>query len=194
LQQGILKVDIKNKQAIAALIRSFRFDDSGMCMLRARIGQVVLGQLGIDSKLTAGSMLFRCGKHRVRDTLRFAAHGPNLGGYEEGYLAGHIWIEAQGKIVDFSCGDWMDCGGIQSGREIEIGTMQWDIKPPEYVWGSAQLLRSGWRRRGVPKIGEFWYGDWGSQQRPDLYSFDDHVEHLRPSIERRLSKCIVKTG
>src|ERR1700733_3226769 len=98
------------KVSIALIARNFTFtaaDSGGTCLARSVIGKAVLDLCGLPARIVSGGMLYRAGSHRVRDTLRFSMD-TNQGGYIHGALCGHVWNEADGDIIDFSAGDWVD--------------------------------------------------------------------------------------
>ena len=50
-------------------------------------------------------MLYRAGADPIRDVLAFC--GPhNAGQLLDGHFLGHIWLEMDDELIDFSCGDW----------------------------------------------------------------------------------------
>ena len=109
---------------IAGVVRAFEFVNAadgylpgGNSMLRARIGHAVLTECGISSRVVCGARLYRVGKHRIRDMLRYCLPD-NTGGYYEGYACGHLWIEVDDDIVDF-------CPAIGSPRR-----RCWTRRPP----------------------------------------------------------------
>ena len=189
------KIDITTA-TIARIVRSFRFYIAGACLARALIGQAVLDRLGIASELVAGSLLYRVGKHRRRDTWRLALPDINLGGMFDGYIRGHVWIEVGEDIVDFSSGDWIvDANNMYeadtTGEEQKLGRIDWLVQPPNYIWTSKQKLTSGWKRIGFPKLGEIWYGDWIGREKIDLSVYDPLVdrtmEYVGMMLEGRLN-------
>jgi hypothetical protein len=99
-----LKIDI------AHVVRTFCLTgvDAGTFLARAAIGHAVLHACGLPARLVPGGMLYRCGPHRRRDTLRFCLPD-NRGGYlhtgNDAHLIGHVWVEVGDEIADFSVGD-----------------------------------------------------------------------------------------
>jgi hypothetical protein len=180
---------------IAGVVRAFESaniaDDNlpdGNCMLRARIGHAVLTECGILSRVACGSLLYRVGKHRTRDRLRFCLPD-NTGGYYEGYACGHLWIEVNGDIVDFSSGHWVAEAQLlyettSDPADRKLGPMEWTVVPPEFIWQSAHSLKSPWRPRGQPTVGQMWYGPWWSGCSPNFGVYDRLMEETAPLIEQ----------
>jgi len=92
---------------IAKLVHAVKFNALGACLWRAHVGQMVLGDCGIESNIVAGSMLFRVGPHRLRDTVRYAMPGKiYYGNRHNGHFMGHVWLRSGDDLVDFSVCDW----------------------------------------------------------------------------------------
>ena len=161
-----IPTDVKCR--IASIVRAFAFDhyDGGVCVARALIGQQVFDALGIDTTLVFGSMLFRCGKHRTRDTLRFADH-QNVGRVLSDCMIGHCWLELGDDLIDFSAGDWKSAQPLFNDG---LGAMNWVVEPPEFILQPAGSLKRPWRQKGVPEMGKVWYGGWiGTPPNYELY-------------------------
>ena len=74
-------------------------------------------------------MLYRCGPHRRRDTLRFC-WPDNRGGYlhtgNDAYLIGHVWVEVGDEIADFSVGDWQAEADLITRTPLIPPIARWD--------------------------------------------------------------------
>ncbi len=124
------------KADIARVVR-IKFTDSigGDCVLPAGIGYVTLGLLGFRPQVYVGGMLFRAGRDPLRDTLTFCGPG-NAGQMIDDHFIGHVWLELDGELLDFSCGDW---GHLDPRGELRIAgrdlpPIQWQVLPPTFVW------------------------------------------------------------
>jgi hypothetical protein len=181
-----LKIDI------ARVVRTFCFTgvDAGTCLARAAIGHAVLHACGLPARLIPGGMLYRCGPHRRRDTLRFCLPD-NRGGYlhtgNDAYLIGHVWVEVGDEIADFSVGDWQAEADLIYENTVDpadraLGPIEWWVSPPQFIWQSAASLKTGWRAYGEPMIGQSWYGAWSPCRMPDFASFDLVVSDAAPLI------------
>ena len=176
---------------IAGVVRAFEFVNAadgylpgGNCMLRARIGHAVLTECGISSRVVCGALLFRVGKHRIRDMLRYCLPD-NTGGYYEGYACGHLWIEVDDDIVDFCSGHWVAEAQMlyettTDPDDGKLGPVEWSVVPPEFIWQSAHSLKVPWRPRGRPTVGHMWYGPW-SGCSPNYGVYDRLMEETAPS-------------
>jgi hypothetical protein len=179
------------KHYIADIVCMFGFVDGragGNCMARALLGHAVLTECGISSSVVCGALLYRVGKHRMRDTLRFSLPD-NTGGYYCGHLIGHIWNEVDDDIVDFSSGDWMAEAQEMYERATDpadrkLGPVEWRVTPPAFIWQAAHSLKSGWRPHGQPTIGTIWYGPWSCVRSPDYHSHDKAVRSALPLVRQ----------
>jgi hypothetical protein len=192
-----LPLDIK--KSIAQIVRLFELtltESGGSCLARAAIGHAVLECCGIASQLVAGSMLYRCGPHRYRDTLRFCLPD-NRGGYFDGYLTGHVWNAVGDEIADFSAGDWRSeaddlYATATDDADLALGPVEWHVSPPDFIWEPASSLMSAWKPSGQPTIGDIWYGPWGTARLPDYHAYDPIVESALSTIRSAVAKFHVQ--
>jgi len=190
------------RDQVAAAVRSvivLSHTGGGKCAFRALIGKVALGHLGVDARIEMGSALYRAGPDPVLDTVGFCGAG-NRATIPNGY---HMWLEVGGDIVDFSCGDWYVQNVVVPENDLLTGQfarpIQWDIKPPSYVWRPARELTNPWRPDGEPELGIMWYRAGvviddtdAARARARSYFQDavehhrDHVKQLWPAVKERL--------
>jgi hypothetical protein len=95
--------------------------------------------------------------------IRSRSVGPgNKGQLINGGFVGHVWLELDGELIDFSCGDWpqLDC----RAELIDFGLppVQWQRQPPTFVWATRGLF--DWQPQGEPQLGGLWYGPWSGKQ------------------------------
>ena len=173
-----------SKTTISNIVRQFDFthSEAGNCAYRAVIGHHVLRRLGLEPRFVVGAMLYRAGKHRRRDTLRFCLPN-NLGGYYQGFLIAHCWNEVGDEIVDFSAGDWQrESVSIYEHSpdpvDLALGPVEWIATPPEFIWQDAHSLKSAWRPIGQPTVGNLWYGGWHRDAMPP-----DFLAELRAVVD-----------
>jgi hypothetical protein len=184
---------------IADIVRLFEFRGGlpgGNCIPRAVIGHAVMRECGLESHLVAGALLYRVGKHRQRDTLRFCLEN-NLGGYnDDRQLVGHVWNEYSDQLIDFSSGDWCAeaeqmYATMDQPAERALGPVEWVVPVPDFIWEPAASLKAAWQRRGQPRLGEMWYGGWVGRC-PDYASFDGVVANAMPDIRRNVALLRVR--
>jgi hypothetical protein len=176
------------KADIARVVRSIKFTGSigGDCLLRAGIGYVALGLLGFRPQVCVGGMLFRAGPDQFRDTLAFCGPG-NAGQMIDDHFFGHVWLELDGDLIDFSCGDWphLDPRSELRVAGMELPPVRWQASPPTFVWATRGLF-DDWRPDGSPPISELWYGPW-TGARPDNFTDAlDQVERFGLAIAENL--------
>ena len=173
---------------IADCVRMFQVnggEPGGNCVPRALIGQIVLRECGLNSRLVAGGMLYRVGKHRRRDTLRFCLPN-NKGGYLGAHLIGHVWNEYADQLVDFSACDWKAeaeeiYATTSDPEDRALGPVEWVVSAPEFIWQSADTLKAAWRPCGEPTAGNLWYGGWIGRC-PDYTALADILANAMPHI------------
>ncbi len=174
---------------IARIVHSVCFSNSqgGSCVLTARFGQIVLKQLGIDATLVYGGMMYRA-SHRSTGTLAMCHPQLRVGMVApDGYMAGHVWLEALGCIIDFSSANWHfedDVMVEQFGGGWGLFEIDWDFEPPDYIWKPKAIVPR-MRKAGVPKKGEYWYGSWAGPA-PNLGNYDleaDYRDYVAAQIE-----------
>ena len=177
---------------IAGVVRAFEFVNAadgylpgGNCMLRARIGHAVLTECGISSRVVCGALLYRVGKHRIRDMLRYCLPD-NTGGYYEGYACGHLWIEVDDDIVDFLLRPLGRRGADavrdhhRSGR-WQTGAGGVECRAAGIHLAICTFSEVPWRPRGRPTVGHMWYGPWSSGCSPNYGVYDRLMEETAPS-------------
>jgi hypothetical protein len=169
------------KVDIARAVRSVQFVgvDGGTCMWRNGLGYLALRLLGFEPKVCVGGMLYRARNNELRDTVSFCGPG-NAGQMFHSSFVGHIWLQLDDEIIDFTGGDWpsLDAGVHQLDN---MGPIQWRVRPPTFVWASRKLF--DWKPVGRPKLGELWYGRWSGEPVPSLFdNLVDQVVPLAPSI------------
>ena len=84
----MLSQDIQ--RSIAAIVVTAKLPQDmpfGTCLIRALHGKAVFDLCHVPARIVAGGMLYRVGKHRRRDTLRFCLPD-NTGGFMAGNCAG----------------------------------------------------------------------------------------------------------
>ena len=148
--------DIKADICRAVLAIRFSGLDGGMCLFRAYVGFLTLDRLGWQPTISCGAMLYRAGADPIRDVLAFC--GPhNAGQLLDGHFLGHIWLEMDGELIDFSCGDWPH---LDPRAELIGGLppIRWQSPPPTFIWATRALFP--WKSFGEPNTGEMWYGPW----------------------------------
>jgi hypothetical protein len=169
-------IDDDVKADIARVVRSiiFKNADGGTCMWRNGIGYMTLRLLGFKPTVCVGGMLFRAGQDPLRDTVSFCGPG-NKGQLVAGHFVGHIWLEMDSELIDFTGADWpsLDADTIELDN---LGTIQWKVRPPVFVWATRKLFT--WQATGHPKLGEHWYGPWHGEPLPDL--FDELIQSVAP--------------
>lgn len=153
---------------IAAAVRAVNVTQiGGTCGVRAAIGHAVLRKIGLPAEMVFGSVLYRAGPDSFRDVMAYRDHD-NLGRLHEWGMQGHVWLEWDGDLIDFSVGNWVKEAEIlqmadpqydpRTGALLE--GIQWDVVPPDYLWRPAAGLKRAWRAWGVPGVSEYWYGGW----------------------------------
>jgi hypothetical protein len=177
------------KATIGDIVRAFRITgETGTCVYRAVIADGVFKSLGLPARLITGGLMYRAGFHRERDVLRFALPN-NRGGYHpDGWLCGHVWHQLDGEIIDFSSGDWVKESYDLALNDLgasDLGFVEWEVEPPEYIWQSARSLTAKWKPHGVPRLGDAWYCGWGSSRSPaDCLSLHQrYVTATLPHVE-----------
>ena len=101
-------------------------------------------------------MMYRAGADPIRDVLAFC--GPHNGGQLlDGHFLGHIWLEMDDELIDFSCGEWQH---LDPRAELIGGLppIRWQSPPPTFIWATRALFP--WKSFGEPNTGEMWYGPW----------------------------------
>jgi hypothetical protein len=118
------------KVDICRVVRAIQFAGlaGGTCLLRAGVGYVVLRLLGWSPRLCVGSALYRAGPSAMRDVLPFCGSG-NTGQMVDGGFLGHVWLEMDDELIDFSCGDWPDLDHRGELTDSGLGPIQWDALP-----------------------------------------------------------------
>jgi hypothetical protein len=174
--------DIKTDIARAARPIKFTGAIGGDCLLRAGIGYVALGLLGFGPQFCVGSLLFRAGPDPLRDTLAFCGPG-NAGQMIDDHFIGHVWLEMDGELIDFSCGDWrhLDARAELLVVAMALPPVRWQAQPPTFIWACSKT-----GNRTAHPLGELWYGPW-TGTRP--YNFTDalgQVERFGPTIVENL--------
>jgi len=158
-----MEADIKAwRDQIAAAVRSVSFwADGGTCALRMAMGHLALTHLGLKPRPVIGGMVFRAGPDEMMDTVPFCG-GSNYAEIVNGRPLFHMWLDVDGDIVDFSCGDWEaqesligDAGGTTTPDGQPLRPIQWDAKPPRYIWRPARTLAGEMGK--PPPIGTAWY-------------------------------------
>lgn len=172
------------RQQIADIVQSVIFITSygGSCVRTARLGQFVLGQLGIDCQLVHGSLTYRAGRH-VRHTLVFGHPETRRGMIRpDGFLWGHTWLRSDADTIDFSPANWI--------REDErtapvwgVEPIRWAYEPPQFIWQATSTLPR-WHSTGYPRKGEYWYGPWVGPI-PD-YDGDSLEDDYRDFVEMQI--------
>ena len=146
------------KADICRVVRAIYFIDNAAgnrCAVRAAIGWLTLRLLGLAPRLYVGSMLYRAGPHPLRDVVSFCGYG-NTGQLVDGGFAGHVWLEMDDELIDFTCGDWphLDPAAALDDAETRRGNIHWDIVPPTFVWCTRALFE--WHSSGSPQMDEMW--------------------------------------
>ena len=98
---GDLRDDIANAARAVTMVPT----EGGYCVAINQLGYVVLRSCGLEPVMAMGSLIYRVGLDPVRDVVCFS--GPGGAGCMHGStLLGHLWLEMDGDIIDFSSGDW----------------------------------------------------------------------------------------
>lgn len=187
--------------SIASIVQTFNFTGAsaaGRCAVRALLGKAVFDLCHVPARVSGGGMLYRVGKHRRRDTLRFCLPD-NSGGFLSGGFYGHVWLEVGDDLVDFASGDWMTdstemYATATDPDEIKLGPVEWQIQPPPFICSPRNMI--GWRPKGQPIVGEIWYGPWSNTHGgPGLTNLlrDDGIDRIiedqaMPAIRQRVDQ------
>jgi hypothetical protein len=171
------------KVDIARCVRSVSWPSCGQdCCGRAGLGAWTLYQLGLDSAITFGSLIYRAGLDPSRDVCAFG-DASNTGRVSENYFLGHVWIEMGGEIIDFTSGDWDTIKATDADfYPTGLGEVVWSAPPPEFIWANAALLKRDWKPIGAPDPGQCWYGPFEGEA-PTL---DDTLAAILPLAQDHL--------
>jgi hypothetical protein len=103
-----------------------------------------------------------------------------------GGFFGHVWLDMDDELIDFSCGDWPNLDRRSELIDSGLGPVQWDALPPTFVWATKHLF--GWQPHGSPQLGELWYGTWHGPT-PDNFTdtLIEQVGHLATTIATNLT-------
>ena len=145
------------RDQVAAAVRGVSMTMlGGTCWFRATIGAMALAHLGMRPQRMMGGMIFRAGPDERLDTVPFCGPSNHAQWIGDRPLF-HVWLEVDGDIIDFSCGDWKSQellveevsapGGEQPSRPI-----RWDVEPPDYIWQPADTLLG--ERFKAPPLGK----------------------------------------
>jgi hypothetical protein len=175
------------KVDICRVVRAIQFTglDGGTCLFRAGVGYVVLRLLGWSPRLCVGGALYRAGPSAMRDVVAFCGPG-NTGQMIHGGFLGHVWLEIDDELIDFSCGDWPHLDHRAELTGSGFGPVRWDAPPPTFVWATKHLFK--WQPHGNPQLGELWYGPWHGPT-PDNFTdtLVEQVGHLATTIATNLT-------
>jgi hypothetical protein len=143
------------RQQVAAAVRSVKVYlpiEGGLCVFRTMMGAMALMHFGMPHRVIMGSMVYRVGPDERADVVAYC------GRYNSAQLPGlfHTWLEADGHIVDFSCGDWRTEYAPDDGDK-GLPPIRWEVDPPEYIWRPAAELTAPWTPTGTPELGVAWY-------------------------------------
>jgi hypothetical protein len=184
---------------IAKAVRTVDFvSGGGNCAMRMAVGLSVLKSLGFKVHVRVGGLVHRVGPHEEYDVRAMAGPG-NFGQMVHGRFNGHMWLESDGDLIDFSAADWLrdhetiGTNLIHAGQG-DLPPINWTAPPPpDYVWEPAEPLRARWRFNESPPFGEFWYCPWnkeyGPPQAPDMTAINDVVRMVTPSVVRAMVEC-----
>jgi hypothetical protein len=176
------------KVDICRVVQAIQFTglDGGTCLFRAGVGYVVLRLLGWSPRLCVGGALYRAGPSTMRDVVAFCGPG-NTGQMVHGGFLGHVWLEMDDELIDFSCGDWPSLDRRAELMDAGLGAVQWDALPPTFVWATRHLLK--WQPHGNPQLGELWYGPWHGPTPDDFTgTLVEQVGHLATMIAANLTR------
>ena len=177
------------RDQVAAAVRGVSMTMlGGTCWFRATIGAMALAHLGMRPQRMMGGMIFRAGPDERLDTVPFCGPSNHAQWIGDRPLF-HVWLEVDGDIIDFSCGDWKSQellveevsapGGEQPSRPI-----RWDVEPPDYIWQPADTLLG--ERFKAPPLGKIWYarGFWmpkgGKTEAETQAGFNSAAEEVLP--------------
>lgn len=154
---------------IAQIVRAVKWPRhlGGVCWYTNCAGMKTLQLIGLPAKLETGSLVYRCGPDSIRDVIAFAGPG-NVGRFsKDGWFLGHIWVQSDQDLIDFSVGSWQEetsktCGIAMDDRMPDgtpIDLPVWSAPPlPEFLWINRAEAKAKWRFNETPEIGEYWYG------------------------------------
>jgi hypothetical protein len=151
------------RDQVAAAVRDVKvMFPGGTCWVRSALGGCALTYLGLRPRHVMGAMLFRAGPDEKLDTVAFC--GPGNAAHIDYPGAFHCWLEADGHLIDFACGDWQEDAPIIEQVSVALGAQEaglppinFHVSPPEYIWRPREELTSPWRSTGTPALGESWY-------------------------------------
>ena len=153
-------LDQQFKDQVAAAVRGVSLliaeHKGGMCLYRTVIGWRALHRVGIEARPAMGSLRYRVGPDPTWDVHGYLGIMPN---------SVHMWLDDGENIIDFSAGDWRWDSDEANDRRLfcdEWGDdgrpINWQIEPPQYVWGPKNQLRHDWKPDASPELGVMWYG------------------------------------
>jgi hypothetical protein len=154
------------------------------------MGMMALTHLGIKSRLASGSLIYRVGPHELHDCVAFSGPG-NMAAVPNMF---HMWLQAEGQLIDFTCGDWRtphiealppDSPYIETDGSLP--PISWTIDPPEYIWRPVEELTAPWKPVGTPELGAMWYHEGvsprGSTREELQRYFDEAGRHFKPHVQ-----------
>jgi hypothetical protein len=107
------------------------------------MGMMALGHLGMRPRLASGSLIYRVGPHETFDCVALSGPG-NVAAAPNMF---HMWLEADGNIIDFACGDWrtshieaLPPDSPYFEADGKLPPISWVIDPPEYIWRPVEEL------------------------------------------------------
>ena len=177
------------KADICRVVRSIQFTGlaAGACAFRAGVAYLALRLLGWTPHFCVGGVLYRAGPDAMRDTMAFCGQG-NAGQMVYGHFVGHVWLEMEGELIDFTCGDWPHLDPRAELLDAGLGAICWEAPPPTFVWMTRGLL--DWQPEGSPEIGKLWYG---LQPSNFFETLRDQIEQLGPTIVTNLVRMNLPT-
>lgn len=158
------------RRDIAAIVRSVKWQlptRAGTCWYTNCAGVMCLEIIGLPAKMEIGSMVYRCGPDPERDVVAFCGPG-NMGMIApDGYFIGHIYVQSDTDLIDFSVGSWREesdkmegvCVADRRPDGTSPGPAQWTAPPlPDFIWADRATEKAKWRKGGTPELGEWWFG------------------------------------
>jgi hypothetical protein len=133
------------RRQVATAVRSVKLvqGPGGTCFFRAMMGMMALGHLGMRPRLASGSLIYRVGPHETFDCVALSGPG-NVAAAPNMF---HMWLEADGNIIDFACGDWrtshieaLPPDSPYFEADGKLPPISWVIDPPEYIWRPVEEL------------------------------------------------------
>jgi hypothetical protein len=113
-----------------------------------------------------GGMVYRCGPSPRLDVVAWCGK-KNSGMITPMGIIGHMWLETDIDLIDFSVGSWQHESSLEGSNEVDAAMfgMQgaplpvWTAPPlPDFFWDNKRQWTAPWNDHGTPALGIAWYG------------------------------------